>query len=59
MQRDHSRRDQVEARMKQQLSDKQKEKVAHYLLHNDSESRLLPQVLELIEKLNTDLNLNE
>ncbi len=51
MQRDNISKDAVLERMNKQWSDSQKEKLADHLINNDNASMLIPQVIELIDKL--------
>lgn len=48
MQRDHATREQVQARMRHQMSDEEKKKHAHFVLTNDGETPLVPQVFQRI-----------
>ncbi len=45
--RDKANVQQIKARMKQQLSDEEKIKLADYVIYNDEEKMLIPQVLHL------------
>lgn len=47
MQRDHAAREQVEARIAQQLSDDEKIKLADFVIINDGKVALIPQILNL------------
>ena len=49
--RDNSNKEQVEARMANQLSDAEKEKVADFIVINDGKQALIPQVIEIHKKL--------
>lgn len=51
MQRDGSTREAVQARMQRQLADSLKMKLCDYVIYNDEQQALLPQVLALHEKL--------
>lgn len=51
MERDKVTREQVIARMDHQLSDEEKKKHASAIIVNDPDKMLIPQVLELVEKL--------
>lgn len=47
MQRDHLSQEEVEARMNNQISDAEKIKRSQYVVRNDEQSLLIPQVLEI------------
>lgn len=47
MLRDNTTEKEVKSRMKNQMSDKQREKLADYIIYNNGDSMLLPQILEL------------
>lgn len=49
--RDATDREQVEARMKNQLSAEAKEKVADYIIYNDGVQALIPQVLKIHKEI--------
>lgn len=49
--RDNSNKEQVEARMANQLSDEEKEKHADYIVVNDGKQALISQVIEIHKKL--------
>lgn len=51
MKRDSTTEAEVSKRMEQQWEDSKKLERCHFLLHNDEQSLLLPQVLELDQKL--------
>lgn len=51
MSRDKTKRDQVEARMKNQLGNEEKEKVADFVIVNDGKEALIPQVLAIHKEL--------
>jgi len=51
MSRDKTNRDQVEARMKNQLSNEEKEKVADFVIINDGKEALIPQVVAIHKEL--------
>jgi dephospho-CoA kinase len=51
MQRDHQSRDAVEARIKNQLSDEEKMKVANYVIVNDHTRSIIKQVLNIHHEL--------
>lgn len=50
MNRDHVSKEEVLLRMKRQMSDEQKLKLANYHLLNDEQNLLIPQILELHEQ---------
>jgi dephospho-CoA kinase len=47
MQRDGITKDQVEARMRNQISDTIKMRLCDYVIHNDNQQMVIPQVLEI------------
>jgi dephospho-CoA kinase len=47
MQRDGITKDQVEARMRNQISDTIKMRLCDYVIHNDNQQMVLPQVLAI------------
>lgn len=49
--RDNSERKDIELRMKNQLSDKEKMKFADFIIYNNGDQLLIPQVLETHKKL--------
>ena len=51
MQRDNVSRAEVEARMNNQLSDEEKIRRSAFVIRNDEESLLIPQVLQVHEAL--------
>jgi dephospho-CoA kinase len=51
MQRDHSDREEVLARMKRQMDEEEKMRLCDYVITNDEQSMILPQILELHNKL--------
>ncbi len=51
MKRDKCTRDEVLSRMKSQLVDAEKEKLASFIIQNDAQKLVIPQVLQIIEKL--------
>ncbi|WP_185095050.1 dephospho-CoA kinase [Daejeonella oryzae] len=51
IERDHITEAEVRLRMDKQLSDKQKEKLADFILYNDEEQLMLTQILNLHEQL--------
>ncbi len=51
MQRDNISREQVEERIKHQMSDEEKIKLSQYLIVNDEKEMLIPQVLEIHQLL--------
>ena len=50
MQRDHITAEQVKARMDQQMDEEKKMRLCDYVIVNDEQQLLIPQVLELHEK---------
>jgi len=50
MQRDHSDREAVLARMKRQMNEEEKMRLCDYVITNDEQSMILPQILELHQK---------
>jgi len=56
MSRDGSAREQVEARMSRQWTDKQKTPFADHLILNDEERMLIPQIMKGLEALKQELN---
>ncbi len=51
MQRDNITKDQVLARMKNQMDEKEKMQRCNFIIYNDEQQLILPQVLELHKKL--------
>lgn len=51
LKRDHSQREQVLARIKQQLPDSEKMKLATYTIHNNDSDLVLPQLLKILADL--------
>lgn len=51
MQRDAISREQVEQRMKYQMSDEEKIKRSSYIIHNDEEQLIIPQVIAIHDQL--------
>lgn len=51
MERDKVSRDEVAARMANQMSDEEKVRLADYTIVNDNQNLILPQVLKIIRKL--------
>lgn len=51
VQRDHSTREQILKRVESQMNDEEKRKRADFVIANDGETPLIPQVLELISFL--------
>lgn len=51
MERDHANKEQVEARMSQQMSDEEKLGKSDYVIMNDDSSPLMEQLEQLIDKL--------
>ena len=51
MMRDQSDKVQVEKRMKHQMSDEEKKKLADHIIYNDGKQMLLPQIIELHNKI--------
>lgn len=51
MQRDGITKDQVEARMRNQISDTIKMRLCDYVIHNDNQQMVLPQVLAIDEAI--------
>ena len=51
MQRDHVSEDEVKKRMKNQMDENEKMKLCDFVLYNNEEQLLMPQVLELHQKL--------
>ena len=49
--RDNTSRTQVEQRIKNQMSDEEKIKLSHFVIHNDESQLLIPQVLEIHQHL--------
>lgn len=47
MLRDNTTEETVKSRMKNQMSDRQREKLADYTIHNNGDRMLLPQILEI------------
>lgn len=52
MSRDNSTREQVEMRIRNQWSDEQKMAFADYILENNEEKALLPQINQILDELN-------
>jgi dephospho-CoA kinase len=50
MQRDHSDREEVLARMKRQMNEEEKMRLCDYVITNDEQTMILPQILELHQK---------
>lgn len=57
MKRDASSRELVEKRMRSQMSDEEKRKQADFVIVNDGETPLMPQVLELLTSLSGNIDL--
>lgn len=55
MQRDSAPRESVERRVRSQMSDEEKRAQADYVIVNDGETPLIPQVLELISSLSKNI----
>jgi dephospho-CoA kinase len=53
MQRDHSDREEVLARMKRQMNEEEKMRLCDYVITNDEQTMILPQILELHQKFLT------
>lgn len=53
MQRDNSKREEVQAKIAKQWPDKKKAKFADYILENNNEALLIPQILQLHNTFNT------
>lgn len=51
MLRDHISEQQVKERIKNQMSDAQKEKIVDYVLYNDNKTLLIPQIIKLDQKI--------
>ena len=51
MLRDHADKVQVEKRMKHQMSEEEKKKLADHIIYNDGQQMLLPQIIELHNKI--------
>ena len=51
MKRDRCSREEVLARMSKQMPEEEKKKLADYVIHNNSGDEVIPQVLELHERL--------
>lgn len=51
MKRDQSSRDSVEARLKNQMSEEDKIPFANYIIHNDENHLLIPQVMRIINEV--------
>jgi len=47
MHRDKTEREKVEARIKNQLAESEKIKVADYVIHNDGKQRIIPQIVKI------------
>jgi dephospho-CoA kinase len=47
MQRDHFSREQVLARMKNQMSEEEKKELSDFVIYNEDDSMIIPQVLDL------------
>lgn len=56
MLRDKVSEDKVKERMSKQLSDKEKNQYADFLIENDSDSLVIPQILKIIEQLKSPSN---
>jgi dephospho-CoA kinase len=50
MQRDHTGREEVLARMNRQMNEEEKMRLCDYVITNDEQSMILPQILELHQK---------
>ncbi len=55
MQRDNSTEEQIKLRMSQQMDEEEKMRLCNYVIVNDEQQLLIPQVLELHEKLISQL----
>jgi len=51
MERDQAKKEEVLARMRNQWSDKKKEKAADYIIYNDGQQMVLPQILNIHQNL--------
>lgn len=51
MERDHVNRDEVMSRMKNQMDEETKMKMCDYIIYNDEQQAVIPQVLDLHEKI--------
>ena len=52
MRRDGATREQIEARIARQWSDQQRDVLADFVIFADSKRALLPQIADVIEKMN-------
>lgn len=52
MERDASTYDQVLARIKSQMDDEEKKQLAHYVVYNDEQTPIIPQLVDLLTELN-------
>lgn len=55
MQRDGITKDQVEARMRNQISDTIKMRLCDYVIHNDNQEMVIPQVLAIDKAIRLDI----
>ena len=55
MQRDGISKDQVEARMRNQISDTIKMRLCDYVIHNDNQEMVIPQVLAIDKAIRLDI----
>ncbi|MDR1004928.1 MAG: dephospho-CoA kinase [Prevotellaceae bacterium] len=55
MQRDNASREEIERRIHSQMSDEEKRLRARYVVYNDGETALIPQVLQLITSLSQNM----
>ena len=55
MQRDAAPRELVERRIRSQMSDEEKRSKANFVIVNDGETPLIPQVLEVITSLSKNI----
>ncbi len=51
--RDNASREQIEARIRSQMDDEEKRRLADFVIVNDGVSALIPQVLQLLEQVRT------
>ena len=54
MQRDNATREQIEARIKNQMDDDKKRDLADFVIMNDNRTAILPQVNQLLSNLSID-----